>query len=363
MTNNLAGKPSPGESFSTTKQRKARPLSFWFALILGGLFLLSLLFNLILLGVLVASSISRGVAVESGYREFFRMGEKHASDKILLIPVQGAIFSGSGSSGLWGSSFNIVKAVHDALRMAADDKQIKALIFEINSPGGSITACHQIHTEILRFKQKRPNVPIIVTMGDVAASGGYYIAAPADKIIAHPTTITGSIGVISHFLNIEELCKKIGLKEEIIKSGPYKDIGSIFRPMSDKERAAFQEIIKEMYKRFIQVVADGRKDLTAEQIRALANGMIYTGQQALEHGLIDGLGDLTDAVREAKKVAHLTKAKVIEYRKPHNLLRDILFSVRKEANISFRLEGLIEKLVWEANTPRLLYMWKYDSRN
>lgn len=344
--------PAPNSS-----PKKSRPTSFWLAIVLSVLLGLSVLVNLFLLVTLIVSTISPVISAETEYREVFLMGENQATDKILLISVQGAIFSGGDASGLWGTSPNIVKEVQDALRLAANDPQIKALIFEINSPGGTVTACDQIHTDILRFKKKRPEVPIIVSMGDVAASGGYYIAVLANKIIARPTTITGSIGVIAHFLNIAELCKKIGIKEEAIKSGTYKDIGSSFRPMSDDERAKFQKIIDEMYERFIQIIAKSRKNLDVKQIRRLANGLIYTGKQALKNGLIDELGDLTDAVERAKEMAQLTQARVIVYREPQDFLQRLLSNTRQgTANPS----ALVKELIRETSTPRLLYMWKYN---
>jgi len=345
----------------TTIIKKKRPTSFWLAIILGILLGLSLLLNLCLIIALASKFIEKGISIadfDRDYQEVFVMGERTAQDKILRIPVSGPIISisGQGMGCFWGGHEDIVESIITALKKAKDDHKIKAIIFEVNSPGGGITECDQIHKEIQRFKGKRPEVPIIVSMGDMAASGGYYISAPANKIIARPTTLTGSIGVIAYFMNIEDLYQKIGLKDVVIKSGDKKDMGSVTREMTEEEKTLFQEMIDEMYQRFIRIIDEGRQNLNHEEIQKLADGRVYTGEQALKNGLVDELGDLEDSVATAKKLANLTEAKVVGYKK-HRTFFDLFEMVTPRSNAQLDLLANLDRLVWSKNIPRLFYMW------
>ena len=180
------------------------------------------------------------------------------------------------------------------------DPQIKAVVLRINSPGGSVGATQEICEEIEKIKKTGKKV--VASMGDVAASGGYYIASTADKIIANPGTITGSIGVIAEMGNVEELFRKIGVKIEVIKSGKHKDIGSPVRPMTQEERKMLQELINNAYEQFVAAVVKGR-NMPYEKVKELADGSIYTGQQAKDNGLIDDLGNMQDAVKLAGQLA------------------------------------------------------------
>ena len=202
----------------------------------------------------------------------------------------------------------------------------------MNSPGGGITDCDRIHHEILELKKARPALRFVSLIRDVAASGGYYVSAPCDRIIAHPTTITGSIGVIMSFMNLEGLFEKIGYREVVIKSAEHKDIGSMGRPMTDKERELLQSMLNEMYDRFVQIVADGRK-MDVLKVRELADGRIYTGSQAKANGLVDELGYFDQAVDAAMKLAGVSDANVVEYQKPftlQDLLRARAAAVRRK---------------------------------
>ena len=235
-------------------------------------------------------------------------------EKILILPVSGVIDI-RPREGLIFTRPSMVEEVIAQLELAREDKNVKAVILRIDSPGGSATASDILYEEIKAFK-KETGKTVLALMMDLSASGGYYTAVSADRIIAHPTTVTGSIGVIFFTANIEGLFDKIGVEVEPIKSGKYKDMGSPFRGMNDEERKLFQAMIDEMYNRFVDAVDKGRPDLSREQVLKLADGRIYTARQALGAGLIDEIGYTENAVESAKRLAKLSEnAKVIVYRR------------------------------------------------
>jgi len=188
------------------------------------------------------------------------------------------------------------------IKAMSETKGVKAIVLSINSPGGSVGAVQEIHSQILRIRKEK-KIPFVALFGDISASGGYYIAAACDKIVAHPGTLTGSIGVIFSVSNLEGLFGKIGYKMDAIKSGKFKDIGSPARPMTKEERELLQKMIDDAYGQFLQAVADGR-GAPVEKVRPLAEGLIYTGQQAVQTDpkLVDVLGDSDDAVALAGKM-------------------------------------------------------------
>ena len=235
-----------------------------------------------------------------------------AKDKVLMIDVEGMISSMTGS-GLLSREKNAVSRVFERLEKAGRDPLIKAVILRLDTPGGEVTASDIIYHEILRFKE-RTGKPVVGLMMAVAASGGYYIASACDVIMAHPSTLTGSIGVISVFPSLESLMGKVGVKVNIIKSGPAKDSGSPFRDMTDDERALFQGIIDEYYESFLGVVARNRKDrIPADELRRIADGRVYTAQQALRLGLIDDVGYFDDAFGKALALSNLKSARLVSY--------------------------------------------------
>lgn len=186
-----------------------------------------------------------------------------------------------------------------ALRKFAQDDSIKAIVVRVDSPGGAVGPSQEIHRAILKAREKKK---VVISMGAVAASGGYYVAVAGDKIVANPGTITGSIGVISQFPYVGELIHLAKLDYTVIKSGPLKDAGSPLRPMDDAERAYFQGLIDDIYGQFVNDVAQGRK-LEVAKVKEVADGRVLTGQQALALGLVDKIGNLLDAVDEAKALA------------------------------------------------------------
>lgn len=195
-----------------------------------------------------------------------------------------------------------------------DDDSIKAIVLRIDSPGGGVAPSQEIYEEV---KKSLVVKPVVVSMGSVAASGGYYIAAPAHRIVANPGTITGSIGVIMGYTNFQELLQKIGLKSEVVKSGPHKDLGSPVRPMSEEDRRILQSMIDDVHDQFVTAVAQGRK-LKVEQVRALADGRILSGRQALAAGLVDELGNQQDAVDVAAKLAGIEGEPDVVYPRPES---------------------------------------------
>lgn len=230
--------------------------------------------------------------------------------KVALIDVDGVITNARSKALLGTGGDNPVSVLTEKLDKAADDGAVKAVVLRVNSPGGSVTASDLMYTELRRFRE-RSGKPVIASLMDVAASGGYYIACAADAILAHPTTVTGSIGVIMMTPDVTGLLGKIGVQANVIKSGEMKDAGSPLRTMSPRERAHFQGMIDAMYGRFVDVVAGSRKSLGRERVRELADGRVYLGEEARAQGLVDGIGTLHDAVAAAKSAAGIASKSVV----------------------------------------------------
>ena len=224
-----------------------------------------------------------------------------------------------------------------------DDEAIKAIVLRINSPGGSVAPVQEIHSELKKLEK-----PIVASMGSTAASGGYYIAAIADEILANPGTLTGSIGVIMQFTKLKGLYEKVGLEQQVVKSGKFKDTGSPVRDMTDEERELLQATLDDVHNQFIDAVFEGRQEyLTREEIVALADGRIFSGQQALEHRLVDQLGNLPDAIERAGELGGIEgKPKVVRTERKTSMLERLLGPTGKEnldrlldsAGVTFRYE-------------------------
>jgi len=231
-------------------------------------------------------------------------GEKGlAKDKIAVIYAAGNIVSGKGADGQIGA-----ESLSKTIREARKDKKIKAIVLRVNSPGGRALASEIIWREVVLAQKEKP---VIVSMGDVAASGGYYIACAADTIVANPTTITGSIGVFGVLLNIEKLMnEKIGITFDKVNTNRFSDIGSAAKTMEKEERAFIQNGVEEVYSTFIQHVADGR-GMTTEQVDNIGQGRVWTGENALEIGLVDKIGGLEDAIAIAVEKAGLDRYRIV----------------------------------------------------
>lgn len=228
-------------------------------------------------------------------------------EKVALIRIEGMITDS--------------KNTIDEIKEYVKDPSIKAIVLRIDSPGGAVAPAQEIYEEIRKAVKKKK---VVVSMGSVAASGGYYIASPATKIVANPGTLTGSIGVIMEIPNIEGLMNKLGIKTEVVKSGRHKDIASLFRGIKKEEREILQNVLDNVHEQFIKAVADGRKMLY-DDVKRIADGRIFTGEQALKAGLIDELGNLEDAVQTAAKLTGIKGEPVVISKKERfsliNLLR------------------------------------------
>jgi protease-4 len=232
--------------------------------------------------------------------------------KVLMIDIDGTI-SAALETGFLAREKSVVARVFERLERAARDPLVKAVILRLDTPGGEVTASDIVYHEILRFKE-RTGKPVVGLMMSVAASGGYYIAMACDAIIAHPSTLTGSIGVISIFPSVEGLMSKVGVKVEVVKSGPAKDAGSPFRSMTEDEKKLYADIVDEYYEGFLAVVAKGRQGkIKADDLRTIADGRIYTATQALKLGLVDRIGYFEDAFGEARALAGTKNASLVSY--------------------------------------------------
>ena len=237
-----------------------------------------------------------------------------SSDKIALIQITGMI-ADADRPGLLRKGENPVSRLVESLHKAAKDSKIKAIVLRINSPGGTVTASDVVYREIQHFKRTTKK-PVVVLMSDLATSGGYYIACAGDEIIAHPTTITGSIGVIIQTFNFSEGMRRIGIKADAITSGPNKAAGSPFEPMPAEHRALLQGLVDEFYANFVAIVTESRPNLSPADLKWITDGRVVTGRRAAEVGLIDSTGDLRDAFEAAKRRAGLTAAKLVKYHRP-----------------------------------------------
>ena len=284
--------------------------------------------------------------------------EGKSGPKILLMDVSGML-SDEGtqpilSLGTPPPRVPMLVRVREELKKAEEDKQVRALIVRVNSPGGTVTASDIMYREILSFKE-RTRRPVVAVMMDVAASGGYYVALAADTIVAHPTTVTGSIGTIMLTVNAEGLMQKIGVAAITIKSAEHKDMGSPFRTLTPEERAVFQSVIDELQRQFLAKVIAHRK-LSPETARKLADGRVYTAGQALAHGLVDKIGYMSDAVATAKQAAGLDEARVIVYHRPRQY-RATYYARAEETSVGGLDASLAGVASIAASGPRFLYLW------
>lgn len=273
-------------------------------------------------------------------------------DRVGLLYVDGIITAGGGGDDLFYSSGASSNHIVEVVNQALEDDGVKALVVRINSPGGSAAASQEIHDAFEEFSND--GRPVVISMADVAASGGYYIAAPADVIYANPATLTGSIGVIMQFVNYEGLFEMIGLDEETITSGEFKDIGSPMRPMTDEEREMLEEMLAQVHDQFKDAVATGRK-FTDEEMDEIATGMIFTGQQAKEIGLVDELGGLQDAIAEAGRLAGLGDDPVVDELGKVGLLDQLLEDLGGVHSDRYRIAGMLNPL--QATENPLFRLW------
>lgn len=280
-------------------------------------------------------------------------GFSAGGDRIAVVPVEGVIDDG------------MAKEVNRHLKQYGDDSRVKAVILRVDSPGGGVSASQEIYREVKRIKEDKKK-KVVISMGSVAASGGYYISAPADKIFANPGTITGSIGVIAEWLNYKELAEWAKLKPVTFKSGEFKDTGSPTRDLTDAEKKYFQAMIDELYGQFVGAVTEGRQgkgetgaELNKERVIQLADGRVYTGEAARKNGLVDEIGNYEDAVKATAKLVNIKgDPQIITPPKPKEgiTLLDLLLGATKITSVSpSQLPG---QLVNMDTSVKFKYQWK-----
>ncbi|PIU18856.1 MAG: signal peptide peptidase SppA [Elusimicrobia bacterium CG08_land_8_20_14_0_20_44_26] len=255
--------------------------------------------------LLLFSSVAVFFKETSGSKSVAQLAGK---DKVGLIkiygiisvePPRGASFVGLRGSDKWVQQLKFMRK-----------ERVKAVVLRINSPGGTIGACQEVVEEIEKIK--KDGIPVVASLGDVAASGGYYIASACDKIFLNPGTLTGSIGVMMGSSDWSELMDKIGIKPEVIKSGKYKDMGAYYRELSEEERKMIQSMIDGTFEQFLSIVSKGRK-IPDEKLRPLAQGQVFTGEQAIKYGFADKIGNMNSAIQEASSMAGIVgEPRVIE---------------------------------------------------
>ena len=272
---------------------------------------------LVLLQPETFASINEGLLPEK-----YVSGEKTAADKVAILTISGTIL---------GNEDGFVKKQIDSV---TKDKQVKAVVLRIVSPGGTISGSDYYLEQLKKMKSER-EIPVVVSMGAMATSGGYYVAMAGDHLFAEQTTITGSIGVIAPMYNLAELCQKIGVSSDPIVSGPMKGMGNITKPMSEEEKKIWQTLIDDSFDHFKAIVREGRANFAAnpEELDAIATGQVYTANQALENGLIDEIGFLDDAVEYAIDKAGLNSnnSKVVKYTSRKGLMDVLLEGQAEEA--------------------------------
>lgn len=305
----------------------------------------------IVVGIVLLSVIAAGVLA----RNTTTLPTTGVRGDIGVINIGGMITTGGSSAGLFGEVTSGSGDINRQIREAADNPHFKAVILRLNSPGGTVAGTQEIAREVDRLKKSGKKV--VASMGDVAASGAYWIAARCDKIVANPGTMTGSIGVIMSTQNLEGLYEKLGIEQINLKRGKYKDMGSPAREMTGEEKAILQSMIDDDYEHFVKAVAEGR-NMDLEKVKELATGRVFNGTQAKEAGLVDELGNFYDAVDLAAKLAGIRGEPTVVNMETEKNWWDILENVRLGSFSSGKLHHLLE--AYPANWLIYLPEWKAE---
>lgn len=274
-------------------------------------------------------------------------------NRIALINIDGYIGQ-YGARGFRSLSTSVAD-VKQKLEMARNDGSVKAVLLRVHSPGGEVTASDMIYNELMRFRRETGK-PVVVYMMGLAASGGYYVSLAGDNLIAHPTCLTGSVGVIMEFMDIEGLMKTFGIRAEAVKSGEMKNMGSPFRGLNPKEKDVLQAINTQMFDRFLGLV-EKRRHLKPEAVATIRDGRILTGLQARDLGLVDSVGCMDDALTMAKALARIPSANVIAYRPYRSFNRNTFASYAGEVPQPQAVGDLVRMLAGRSN-PGFLYLWQ-----
>jgi protease IV len=329
----------------------------WAALgIAVGLFIASTVINLL-------STFAFSDA-ESAFTDLFAVSEEMFAEeiieegdmlsKIAVLSINGVIQDTGDAESFFESPLYNHRAFMEQLDYVKEADDVKAIILQVNSPGGGVVESAQIHDKIKEI-QKETKKPVYVSMGSMAASGGYYVSAPADKIFASPETLTGSLGVIMQGVNYAGLAEKYGVEFTTIKSGPYKDIMSPSRPMTEEEREILQSMIDNSYEGFVKVISEGR-DMSVARVKEIADGRIYDGRQAKQLNLIDGFGYLEDVIDSVRKDQKLGDATVVKYTESMGFGSFFSMGAQKIMRKDAEMAGLM-KLLSQPNSPRLMYLY------
>jgi protease-4 len=284
-------------------------------------------------------------------RETVVEGER--GPKIALIEIEGLLGEVAKPTKLgWGERESSVARLRAQLDMAARDDAVKAIVLRIHSPGGTATASEIMHGEIRRFKAKK-SVPVVAQLMGIATSGAYYASMAADRVYAHPTTVTGSIGVIFMGVNVSGLMDKLGLTDQTITTGPYKDTGSPLRPMTPEDRTLLQGVLNDLYRRFVEVVATGRPQLSMAQIVELSDGRIYSATQAQANGLVDAISDLPNTIDETRRRAGLESVRVVSYHRKREWRENLYTLPQSWSMLAVEPMTLLDLL----QAPTFAYLW------
>lgn len=320
--------------------------------------LLTCLLVLALSGCAPTSFLITPVSREMQLVEFeVRRDSFFATQKVVIVDVEGVLTDTRARSLLGGEGDNPTAIFKEKLDRAAADPLARAVVLRINSPGGGVTASDLMHGQIRRFRTDHGK-PVIACMMDTAASGGYYIACAADRIFAQPTTVTGSIGVISIFPDLSGAMKKLGIGVNVVKSGPLKDAGSPFRDMNETDRRVFTDMIASMYERFLDVVCAGRPGLSRDRLRELADGRVYLAPEAKSVGLIDEIGSLDDAIAAARRAAGLGDRAIVVVQYARSFQHRPNYLATSPANSPSVNLIHVDLPDWLATgSPQFMYLW------
>ncbi|CAM3759600.1 signal peptide peptidase SppA [Mesobacillus zeae] len=329
----------------------------WAALgIAAGLFFISVVVNSLSFMSTKKEESSLDKLMEASGQTFGEevIEEGNAFRKIAVLAVDGVIQdTGEPSAFMQSPGYNH-RSFLKQLDNAKEDDNVKGIIIRVNSPGGGVVESAEIHDKIIEI-QKETKKPVYISMGSIAASGGYYISAPADKVFASPETLTGSLGVIMQGVNYSGLAEKYGVDFVTIKSGQYKDIMSPTREMTEEERKILQTMINNSYQGFVKVISDGR-GIPAEKVRKIADGRIYDGRQAKELNLIDDFGHFEDVVDTLKEHENLPDAQVVSYEEDMGFGSLFSLGAQKMMGKDLEMSGLM-KILSQPNSPRLMYLY------
>ena len=274
--------------------------------------------------------------------------------KIAVIDVDGILLN-QRQEGMFGSRDNPVSLFVEKINRAQADRNVRALVLRINSPGGGVTASDIMYRRLMQFRQTR-KVPVVAIIEDVGASGGYYVACGADVILAHPTSTTGSIGVIVQTISFAGTMEKLGITGQAVISGKYKDMASPLKPLKQEDIVVLQEMVDSLYDRFVKVVAKARPKLAADKLATLADGRVYTAQQAVENGLIDAVGYVDDAINLAKEQCDAKRVTVVMYHRPLGSKSTIYSASQVPAPQVNLINFTVPDLLSTAR-PKFMYLW------